>query len=196
MDRRARTSAGPCGSVHRPIRAVSQLLWPDKDREEWFSLEENHEKGLRSPGFPAVRHSPRAIMCGFLHGKPHAVRWSTKLHRKSGFGLHQLRNRYSPEVSFERLKGDRTGCGKSREGDGNEPLSGFYETAVLVKVFFCFSFVAFLVFVFAVAVCWFQDSSRASIRTLDEPLAARCLLGSDVDELGLLSKARPLGPSR
>jgi hypothetical protein len=75
-------------------------------------------------------------------------------------------------------------------------LSGFYETAVLVKVFFCFSFVAFLVFVFAVAVCWFQDSSRASIRTLDEPLAARCLLGSDVDELGLLSKARPLGPSR
>ena len=49
-------------------------------------------KSLRSPGFPAVRHSPRAIMCGFLHGKPHAVRWSTKLHRKSGFGLHQLRN--------------------------------------------------------------------------------------------------------
>jgi hypothetical protein len=84
------------------------------------------------------------------------------------------------------------------QGEGDVPymLSGFYETAVLVKVFFCFSFVAFLVFVFAVAVCWFQDSSRASIRTLDEPLAARCLLGSDVDELGLLSKARPLGPSR
>jgi len=61
----------------------------------WFSLGENHENGFRSPGFPAVRHSPRAIMCGFLHGKPHEVRWSTKLHRKSGFGLHQLRNRYS-----------------------------------------------------------------------------------------------------
>jgi hypothetical protein len=29
------------------LRAVSQLLWPDKDREGWFSLEENHEKGLR-----------------------------------------------------------------------------------------------------------------------------------------------------
>jgi hypothetical protein len=28
-------------------RAVSQLLWPVKDREEWFSWEENHEKGLR-----------------------------------------------------------------------------------------------------------------------------------------------------
>ena len=34
-------------------------------------------------------------------------------------------------------------------------------------------------------------SSRASIRTLSEPLA-RCLLGPDIDEMGLLSKARPL----
>jgi hypothetical protein len=24
-------------------KAVSQLLWPDKDREEWFSVRENHE---------------------------------------------------------------------------------------------------------------------------------------------------------
>jgi cytochrome c len=28
------------------FKAVSQLLWPDKDREEWFSLGENHEKVL------------------------------------------------------------------------------------------------------------------------------------------------------
>ena len=28
------------------LKAVSQLLWPDKDREEWFSLGENHEKVL------------------------------------------------------------------------------------------------------------------------------------------------------
>src|ERR1700677_2850339 len=28
-----------------PTRAVSQLLWPDKGREVWFSLGENHEKG-------------------------------------------------------------------------------------------------------------------------------------------------------
>src|SRR5271154_5729598 len=28
------------------FNAVSQLLWPDKDREEWFSLGENHEKVL------------------------------------------------------------------------------------------------------------------------------------------------------
>jgi hypothetical protein len=38
------------------IRAVSQLLWPDKDREVWFSLVENHEKGRSLPGFPAARH--------------------------------------------------------------------------------------------------------------------------------------------
>jgi hypothetical protein len=29
------------------FRAVSQLLWPDKDREAWFSLGENHEKVYR-----------------------------------------------------------------------------------------------------------------------------------------------------
>ena len=28
------------------FKAVSQLLWPDKGREEWFSLGENHEKIL------------------------------------------------------------------------------------------------------------------------------------------------------
>jgi hypothetical protein len=59
------------------FKAVSQLLWPDKDCEEWFSLGENHEKVLGFPGFPAVRHAARAMMSGFLHGKPHAVRWST-----------------------------------------------------------------------------------------------------------------------
>ena len=31
-----------------PIRAVSQLLWSEKDREEWFSLRENHEKPIAS----------------------------------------------------------------------------------------------------------------------------------------------------
>jgi hypothetical protein len=29
-------------------RAVPQLLWPDKDREGWFSLGENHKKVFRS----------------------------------------------------------------------------------------------------------------------------------------------------
>ena len=34
-----------CHAGH--LRAVSQLLWSDKDREEWFSLRENHEKPYR-----------------------------------------------------------------------------------------------------------------------------------------------------
>jgi hypothetical protein len=34
------------------IKAVSQLLlWRDKDREVWFSLEENHEEACRFPDF-------------------------------------------------------------------------------------------------------------------------------------------------
>jgi nuclear transport factor 2 (NTF2) superfamily protein len=38
----------PCAkSWPQSARAVSQLLWSDKDREEWFSLRENHEKGFR-----------------------------------------------------------------------------------------------------------------------------------------------------
>ena len=32
-------------------RAVSQLLWPHKGREEWFSLGENHERRRGSPDF-------------------------------------------------------------------------------------------------------------------------------------------------
>jgi general stress protein 26 len=35
----------------RASRAVLQLLWPDKDREVWFSLGENHEKAYRFPDF-------------------------------------------------------------------------------------------------------------------------------------------------
>jgi hypothetical protein len=40
--------------VKRPnprAKRVSQLLWPDKDREVWFSLGENHEKACRFPDF-------------------------------------------------------------------------------------------------------------------------------------------------
>jgi hypothetical protein len=36
-----------------------------------------------------------------------------------------------------------------------------------------------------------EDSSRTSIRTRRESLRTRCLMVSDEDELGLLSKARP-----
>jgi hypothetical protein len=30
-------------------KGVSQLLWPDKDREVWFSSGENHQKGQSLP---------------------------------------------------------------------------------------------------------------------------------------------------
>jgi hypothetical protein len=37
------------------IKAVSQLLWPDKDREEWFSVGENHA-GRRGFGLHQLRN--------------------------------------------------------------------------------------------------------------------------------------------
>ncbi len=39
------------GACVRLLRAVSQLLLSDRDREVWFSLTENHEKTYRSPDF-------------------------------------------------------------------------------------------------------------------------------------------------
>ena len=44
----------------------------------------------------------------------------------------------------------------------------------------------------ATFLSWMEDSSRTSIRTLKESRWTRCLLGSDTDELGLLSKERPI----
>jgi S-disulfanyl-L-cysteine oxidoreductase SoxD len=75
------------------FRAVSQLLWPDRDREEWFSLRENHVRRHGSPGFPA-RGTHRGQSCAaFFTESRMQFDSTTKLHRKSGFGLHQLRNR-------------------------------------------------------------------------------------------------------
>jgi hypothetical protein len=63
------------------------------------------------------------------------------------------------------------------------------------RVFSCFLFLG----VFAVAGVFVvadealkNDSSRTSIRTRVESQRTRCLMVSDDDELGLLSKARPL----
>ena len=58
-------------NIATPSKAVSQLLWSDKDREVWFSLGENHEKAFRFPDFlqPAlversdVRLSSRKAAC-------------------------------------------------------------------------------------------------------------------------------------
>jgi len=74
------------------FKAVSQFLWPDKDREVWFSLEENHKDPVAFPDFlhvaltegNDVRLSLRKAACSSMA--------PNKLRRKSGVGLHQLRN--------------------------------------------------------------------------------------------------------
>jgi hypothetical protein len=60
-----------------------------------------------------------------------------------------------------------------------------------VLLFLLLGFFAFAV-VFVVDDALEEDSSRTSIRTRGESPRARCLMVSDDDELGLLSKARPL----
>ena len=80
------------GSVRSIARAVSQLLWPDKDREVWFSLGENHEKAYRFPDF-LQRGTGREQRCAtFFEESRMQFGSSNDLYRKSGFGLHQLRN--------------------------------------------------------------------------------------------------------
>jgi hypothetical protein len=74
------------------FKAVSQLLWSDKNREEWFSLGENHEKACRSPDFLRRSTSREQLCATFFTERRMEFHGSTNLHRKSGFGLHQLRN--------------------------------------------------------------------------------------------------------
>src|ERR1035438_8099581 len=60
---------------------------------------------------------------------------------------------------------------------------------------FCFSFIGSFCFCLCFCLCFCSGvsvSSGASIRTRGEPCLARCLLGPDGDESGLLSKARPM----
>jgi hypothetical protein len=44
------------------LTALSQLLWPDKGREVWFSLGENHEKACRF-GLHQLRNCLRGNSC-------------------------------------------------------------------------------------------------------------------------------------
>src|ERR1700735_3532091 len=52
------------------------------------------QAGIMSP-YPHWRKGtkglalPSEAMCGLLRGKPHAVRWPRKMHRKCGVGLQQ-----------------------------------------------------------------------------------------------------------
>jgi hypothetical protein len=89
-----RSSAGFHCISFSTIRAVSQLLWPDEDREVWFSLGENHEKAHRFPDF-LQRSTGREQLCApFFAESRMQFGGSTNIYRKSGFGLHQLRNHY------------------------------------------------------------------------------------------------------
>jgi hypothetical protein len=57
----------------------------------WFSLEENHEKAYRFPDF--LRGTSRGERCAaFFAESRMQFGGPTKIHRKSGFGLLQLRN--------------------------------------------------------------------------------------------------------
>jgi hypothetical protein len=47
------------------FRQFSQLLWPDKNREVWFSLGENHEKANRF-GLHQLRNCPELFRYQFL----------------------------------------------------------------------------------------------------------------------------------
>jgi hypothetical protein len=70
------------------LSAVSQLLWSQKGREEWFSLRENHE---RRRGFGLYQLRNRSgRQCGpllffFRHGGEDRERGAVALHRKQEF---------------------------------------------------------------------------------------------------------------
>jgi hypothetical protein len=76
-----------------PFLAISQLRWPDKDREVWFSLGENHEKAYRFPDFLQRGAGGKKRCAAFVAESRMQFGGPTKINRKSGFGLHQLRNR-------------------------------------------------------------------------------------------------------
>ena len=77
------------------LNAVSQLLWPDKDREVWFSLTENHEKAFRFPDFLQLSTDREQLYATFCAESRIQFGCSNNLYRKSGFGLHPLRNCFS-----------------------------------------------------------------------------------------------------
>jgi hypothetical protein len=73
----------------------------------WFSVGENDEKVYRSPGFPAARHQRGKRCAAFFAESRMQSSGPTKLHRKSGFGLHQLPNSLMalPDYKSPCLKG-------------------------------------------------------------------------------------------
>ena len=95
------------------LKAVSQLLFADKDREEWFSLGENHEKAYRI-GLHQLRNCfsgftmtlPREVMC--LLFSRHA--------RRTVYGLVVLRRTHEYVLVMAALEGARDGHRAYYEG--------------------------------------------------------------------------------
>jgi hypothetical protein len=82
---------GSWGGVGAWIRAVSQLLWPDKGREVWSRPAGTTKRPIAS------RISCSAALAKVACAVPASrdrmqLGGATKLHRKSGSGLQQLRN--------------------------------------------------------------------------------------------------------
>ncbi len=68
-------------------------------------MAENHERSLAFPDFLQRGTSREQLCAAFFTESRRQIGGATKLHRKSGFGLHQLRNR----------------CSDCRRVAGNEP---------------------------------------------------------------------------
>jgi hypothetical protein len=113
--------------------------------------------------------------------------------------LVELSDRHSAAIASEAAAHYYGAQILESEIEDNPHPAGASMRRLVVSSRFCFCFFIHGVFVFAfafvVAVAFLpfsSDSSRASIRTRCEPIRARCLMGPDKDELGLLSKARPI----
>jgi hypothetical protein len=73
-------------------RAVSQLLWSRKYRVEWSRPAGTTKAFFAFPDF--LRAALTKVACAVPASRDRMqFGGPTKLHRKSGFGLHQLRNR-------------------------------------------------------------------------------------------------------
>jgi hypothetical protein len=81
--------------------AVSQLLWSHQDCEVWFFLEKNHEKVYRSPDFLQRGTSSEKRCAAFFAESRMQFGGLAKIHRKSVFGQHQLRNCFGGQGSLE-----------------------------------------------------------------------------------------------
>src|SRR6202167_3025488 len=80
------------------FKAVLQLLWPDKESRGVVLLGRKPRKDPWLSRISFERGTNRGQRCAaFFTESRMQFDGTTKLHRKSGFGLHQLRNRYSDD---------------------------------------------------------------------------------------------------